>query len=99
MNRKKSKRIYKQAKRLQLSWLRSLVDEVEADKINEDNMEEMLPDQTHIWGGGQMRLSFYTDKWLTKKIKQLLHIFPDKDVEDITSEDIAWKMMKSRRSE
>ena len=94
MNRRKSKRIYKQSKRLQLDWLRSLVDEVEASKINESNMEEMLPDQKHIWGGGQLRLSFYTDKWLKKKIKQLLQIFPDKEVEDITSEDIVWKMSK-----
>ena len=94
MNRRKSKRIYKQAKRLQLEWLRSLVDEVEASKINEDNMEELLPDQRHVLGQGQMRLSFYTDKWLNKKIKQLLKIFPDKEVEDITSEDIVWKMSR-----
>jgi hypothetical protein len=94
MNRRKSKRIYKQAKRLQLEWLRSLVDEVEAEKINEDNMEELLPDQKHVLGQGIMRLSFYTDKWLKKKIKQLLKIFPNKEVEDITSEDIVWKMSR-----
>lgn len=94
MNRRKSKRISKQAKRLQLEWLRSLVDESEAAKINEDNMEELLPKQTHILGQGRMRLSFYTDKWLNKKIKQLLKIFPNKDIEDITSEDIVWKMSK-----
>ena len=94
MNRRKSKRIYKQSKRLQLEWLRSLVDEVEAGKINEENMEELLPDQKHVWGQGTMRLSFYTDKWLNKKIKQLLKIFPNKDIEDITSEDIVWKMSK-----
>lgn len=94
MNRRKSKRIYKQAKRLQLEWLRSLVDEVEASKINEDNMEELLPKQSHILGQGQMRLSFYTDKWLKKKIKQLIKIFSNKEIEDITSEDIVWKMSK-----
>lgn len=94
MNRRKSKRIYKQSKRLQLEWLRSLVDEVEASKINEDNMEELLPNQSHVLAQGQMRLSFYTDKWLNKKIKQLIKIFPNKEVEDITSEDIVWKMSK-----
>lgn len=94
MNRRKSKRIYKQSKRLQLEWLRSLVDEVESSKINEDNMEELLPNQSHVLAQGQMRLSFYTDKWLKKKIKQLIKIFPNKEVEDITSEDIVWKMSK-----
>jgi hypothetical protein len=94
MNRKRSKRISKQSKRLQLEWLRSLVDEVEAKKITEDNMEELLPEQKHVWGQGQMRLSFYTNKWLNKKIKQLIKIFPHKDIEDITSEDIVWKMSK-----
>jgi hypothetical protein len=52
----------------------------------------MLPEQTHIWAQGTIHTSFYTLKWLTNKIKQLLKIFPDSQVEDITSQDIVWKM-------
>jgi len=91
MNRKKSKRIKKHAKRLQLEWVRGLLSDEEASKITEDNLEEFLPQQTHLWARRTLYTSFYTDKWLTNKIKQLIRIFPDKEIEDISSEDIAWK--------
>ena len=41
---------------------------------------------------GTIHNSFYTARWVTIKIKQLLRIFPNKQVEDITSEDVKWKM-------
>jgi hypothetical protein len=92
MNRKKSKRIKKHAETLQIEWLKSLLTDEEASKINQDNFRDMLPEQTHIWAQGTLHTSFYTLKWLTNKIKQLLKIFPDSQVEDITSQDIVWKM-------
>jgi hypothetical protein len=92
MNRKKSKRIKKHSENLQVEWLKGLLNEEEADKITKDNFKDMLPQQTHIWARGKIHNSFYTLKWLTIKIKQLLKIFPDKQVEDITSSDITWKM-------
>ena len=56
-----------------------------------DNLDEFLPEQTHLWARQTMFTSFYTKKWLSNKIKQLLRIYPDKEVEDITSADVAWK--------
>jgi|TARA_R100000482_G_C5093907_1_gene132237 hypothetical protein len=91
MNRKKSKRISKHARTLQLEWVRSLLSDEEASKINMDNLDEFLPEQTHLWARQTMFTSFYTKKWLSNKIKQLLRIYPDKEVEDITSADVAWK--------
>jgi|TARA_R110002167_G_C12476007_1_gene634125 hypothetical protein len=92
MNRKKSKRIRNHTEVLQIEWLKSLLSDEEASKINLMNFKEMLPKQTHIWAQGTIHNSFYTAKWLSIKIKQLLRIFPDKQVEDITSEDVKWKM-------
>jgi hypothetical protein len=92
MNRKKSKRIRKHAETLQIEWLKSLLSDEEASKITKDNFRDMLPQQTHLWAQGTIHTSFYTLKWLSNKIKQLIKIFPDKDVEDITPQDIAWKM-------
>ena len=92
MNRKKSKRIRKHAETLQIKWLKSLLSDEEASKITKDNFRDMLPQQTHLWAQGTIHTSFYTLKWLSNKIKQLIKIFPDKDVEDITPQDIAWKM-------
>jgi hypothetical protein len=92
MNRKKSKRIKKHAETLQIEWLKSLLNDEEASKINKDNFRDMLPKQTHLWAQGTIHTSFYTLKWLSNKIKQLIKIFPDKAVEDVTPQDIAWKM-------
>lgn len=92
MNRKKSKRIRKHAETLQIEWLKSLLSDEEASKITKDNFRDMLPQQTHLWAQGTIHTSFYTLKWLSNKIKQLIKIFPDKDVEDITPQDITWKM-------
>ena len=90
MNRTKSKRIKKHAETLQVEWLKSLLDTEEASKINKDNFREMLPEQTHIWARGTVHTSFYTLKWLSNK--KLIKIFPDKQVEDVSSQDIEWKM-------
>lgn len=92
MNRKQSKRIKKHSEALQLEWLRGLLTEEEAAKVTQENFKSMLPKQTHIWARGTIHNSFYTMKWLTIKIKQLIKIFPDKQVEDVTAQDIAWKM-------
>jgi hypothetical protein len=92
MNRRKSKRIKYHAELLQILWLKSLLNEEEASRVNMGNYKDMLPEQTHIWARGRLYNSFYTAKWLSIKIKQLIKIFPTKQIEDITPQDIQWKM-------
>jgi len=94
MNRRRSKRIKKHATCIQLQWVQSLLDAEEAKKVTLDNLDEMLPKQTHVWGMGIKYNSVYGIRHVTKKIKQLLRIFPDKQVEDISRSDIEWKMEK-----
>ena len=92
MNRRKSKRVKYHAELLQILWLKSLLNEEEASRVNMGNYKDMLPEQTHIWASRRLYNSFYTAKWLSIKIKQLIKIFPTKQIEDITPQDIQWKM-------
>ena len=45
----KAKRIKRHAKTLLVSWLHSLLDKEEADKINVSNYMSHMPKQTHIY--------------------------------------------------
>ena len=70
MSEKKIKQLRKRVKPLQVEWLKSLLTENQAKDITVDNVEGLLPDQTHVFGGGQMHLSYMTDKWVMKMLKR-----------------------------
>ena len=69
MNTKELKRLRKKIKPIQVEWLRELLPEDQATTITVDNVEDLLPDQTHMFGGGQLYLSFMSDKWIMKQLK------------------------------
>lgn len=69
MNKKKLKELKKRVKPIQVEWLRELLPEDQATTITVDNVEDLLPDQTHMFGGGQLYLSFMSDKWIMKQLK------------------------------
>ena len=96
MNNKKAKSIRKQTDVLLVEWLKSLLNKEEAHIITLDNYKEFMPDQTHIFVSNNMRLSAYHPKWMSKKIKQLIKIFPELEIKDITLEMVQWKMAKSQ---
>ena len=73
MNSKQLKKLRRLIKPLQVEWLQSLLPEDQAKTITVDNVEGLLPDQTHVFGGGKMHLSFMTDKWIMKMLKK----YPD----------------------
>ena len=73
MNSKQLKKLRKLIKPLQVEWLQSILPEDQAKTITVDNVEGLLPDQTHVFGGGKMHLSFMTDKWIMKMLKK----YPD----------------------
>jgi hypothetical protein len=73
MNSKQLKKLRKLIKPLQVEWLQSLLPEDQAKTITVDNVNDLLPDQTHVFGGGKMHLSFMTDKWIMKMLKK----YPD----------------------
>ena len=69
MNSKQIKKLRKLVKPLQVEWLQSILPEDQAKTITVDNVEELMPDQTHIYGNRQMHLSFMTDKWIMEVLK------------------------------
>jgi hypothetical protein len=73
MNSKQLKKLRRLIKPLQVEWLKSLLPEDQAKTITVDNVNDLLPDQTHVFGGGKMHLSFMTDKWIMKMLKK----YPD----------------------
>jgi hypothetical protein len=49
MNRKTIKKINRHVGIILVDWLKTLVNEDEAKKINLDNYKELLPAQTHVY--------------------------------------------------
>lgn len=96
MNRRLSKRIRKHAEDIQLAWVKSLLSNDEADKVDKTNLAQMLPTQTHVWGMGTKYCSVFGMRHVIKKLKQLMRIFPDKQVEDFTLADVNWKIQKRK---
>lgn len=70
MNQKKVKQLRKRIKPIQVEWLKSLLPDEQANTITVDNVDGLLPDQTHVFGMGQIHLSYMTDKWIMKFLKR-----------------------------
>tara|TARA_X000000950_G_C13745798_1_gene590492 strand:- start:669 stop:938 length:270 start_codon:yes stop_codon:yes gene_type:complete len=87
MNKKQLKQLRKKIKPIQVEWLRELLPENQANTITVDNVEGLLPDQTHIFGAGQLHLSYMTDKWIMKKLKKYPHINTYKELKEITNNE------------
>jgi len=83
MNSKQIKKLRKLVKPLQVEWLQSLLPEDQAKTITVDNVEGLMPDQTHAFGNRQMHLSFMSDKWIMKILKANPYITTYKELTEI----------------
>ena len=70
MNQKKVKQLRKRIKPIQVEWLKSLLPDEQAKTITVNNVDELLPDQTHVFGKGVLYLSYMSDKWILKNLKR-----------------------------
>jgi hypothetical protein len=86
MNSKQIKKLRKLIKPLQVEWLQSILPEDQGKVINVDNVEGLMPDQTHFFGNRQMHLSFMSDKWIMKILKANPHITTYKELADINAQ-------------
>ena len=84
MNEKKIKQLRKRVKPIQVEWLKTLLPDEQSSTITIDNVEGLLPDQTHVFGGGQLHLSYMTDKWIMKHLKRNPHVKTYKELQEIT---------------
>lgn len=74
MSSKQIKKLRKLIKPLQVEWLQSILPEDQGKTITVDNVKELMPDQTHVIGNRQTHLSFMSDKWIMKILKDNPHI-------------------------
>lgn len=86
MNSKQIKKLRRLVKPLQVEWLQSILPEDQAKTITVDNVEGLLPDQTHAFGNRQMHLSFMSDKWIMKVLKTNPHITTYKELLEVNEE-------------
>lgn len=71
MNGRKAKRLRKHSKQLLIRWIRSMTPDGEDEtEINEKNLEQFLPEQTHIFANNKFMISAYTLRWFYKKVKE-----------------------------
>ena len=70
MNSKQIKKLRKKVKVFQLEWMQSLLSKEEADKITLENIDAMLPPDTHVKGLESTTLSYMSDKWVMKILKK-----------------------------
>jgi len=87
MNSKQIKELRKRIKPLQVEWLQSILPEDQGKIITVSNVADLLPEQTHIFGKGQLRLSFMSDKWILKILKQYPDIITYQELSDINKQE------------
>lgn len=88
MNGKKAKQIRSHAKSMLLDWLKTMVSDEEATKIDESNFEDYLPSQGHIYANQKIILSAYSFKWFVNNIKKILKKERSRDVRTIGLDEI-----------
>ena len=86
MSSKQIKKLRKLVKPLQVEWLQSILPEDQGKTITVNNVEELMPDQTHVFGNHQMHLSFMSDKWIMKILKDNPNITTYKELKTINEQ-------------
>ena len=82
MNGRKAKALRSKSRNLLIDWIRTMVPEGEdATKITKKNLNEFLPQQTHIFANNKLMVSAYSLRWFNKKVKRN----PDVTLEDINA--------------
>jgi len=87
MNAKQIKKLRKRIKPIQIEWLESLLPVEQAQTITIDNVEGLLPEQTHAFGQGQLHMSYMTDKWIMKYLKQYPNITTYKELMEVSGHE------------
>ena len=71
MNGRKAKSLRRKAEDLLIEWLRTMVpDGEDTSKIHRKNLDEFLPEQTHIFANNRFLLSAYSLRWFYKQVKR-----------------------------
>ena len=68
MSGSRSKKLRRRAEDLLIEWLRTMIpDGEDTSRINRNNLNEFLPEQTHIFANNRYLLSAYSLRWFYKQ--------------------------------
>ena len=87
MHSRKAKRIRRHANQLVFEWLKTMLTDEEAKKLNSKNMAKYMPEQTHFFANRSFFISAYTPRWFQQRIKRIIKK-NKKAIEDITLQEI-----------
>ena len=87
MHSRKAKRIRRHANQLVFEWLKTMLTDEEAKKLNSKNMAEYMPEQTHFFANRSIHISAYTPRWFQQRIKRIIKQ-NKKVIEDTTLQEI-----------
>ena len=82
MNAKLVKKLRKRIKPIQVEWLKTLLPEDQAEKVDIKNVDNLLPDETHVFAG-KFILTYMSDKWVMKQLKRNPHITTYKELSEL----------------
>ncbi len=88
MNARKARRINRRTRQLLIEWVQSLLPDEEAEQVTKENIENLLPDETHFFANNRIHLNAYSFKWVKNGIKRVIKQRPELEIENVTMEQI-----------
>ena len=88
MNKRKLKEINRHTEFLFKEWVKTLVSEEEALKVDDADYRDLVPDEYHALVEGTLRLSPNSPRWIKKKLKSTCLNNPLVDIRSLTLEDL-----------
>jgi|TARA_R110000803_G_scaffold197237_2_gene260715 hypothetical protein len=72
MNGKQSRKLRLKSKELVMEWVRSLLNEEEAEKISLENYHLLVPKEKYVFANRKLVVSAYTERWFYQNLKKLI---------------------------
>ncbi len=88
MNQKTMKKINRQVEVISVQWLKSIMPEEEADKINIKNFRQFLNQTSHYFKEKQFFNSAFTEKWTRNKLKDFYNKNPYRPIDSYSFIDL-----------
>lgn len=89
MNKNKLKQIHRKTESLLVDWLRSMVSDEEAERVNTKNVMQFMPDkEIYAPVKSGIRCVPMTPRWIKKELKKLVQQDSNFDVNAVTLDDL-----------
>jgi hypothetical protein len=88
LNNKKLKEINRHTEFLFKEWVKTLLSEEEALKVDDADYRDLVPDEYHALVEGTLRLTPNSPRWIRKKLKSACINNPSVDIKSLTLEDL-----------